>query len=77
MSEPKNGKKLDFEEPITPPGVVEIPPVEAVYLGDRFKFTFDAFDYIMRQPEASTVVVVLSEIKIEKDGSKTLIVVPE
>lgn len=77
MSGEKNGKKLFDDEPIDPPGVIEIPPIEAVYLGDRFRFTFDAAKFILAQPEASTVVVVLSEIKIEDDGTKTLVVVPE
>ena len=84
MSE-KNGKPIDFDE--TDPLTVahrEIARLRGVLagfrgvvnVGDRFRFTFDAAKFIMNEPESSTVVVELAEIKVEADGSKTLIVVP-
>lgn len=90
MSE-KNGKVIDFDGDSKEPSPnttgmltasienTPFPPrgVLSVEVGDRFRFTFDAAKFILSQPEASTVVVVLSEIKVEDDGSKTLIVVPE
>jgi len=49
----------------------------AVVVGDRFRFTFDAARFILNEPASSTVVVVLAEIVVEDDGAKRLVVVPE
>jgi len=48
-----------------------------VRVGDRFRFSMDAAKFILNEPHQSTVVVVLSEITVEPDGCKRLIVVPE
>lgn len=75
MSGENNGKVIDFDD-VKPSKHEPLSTDPVVKIGDRFKFTIDAFNWIMQQQDASTVVVVLSEIKIEDDGSKTLIVVP-
>ena len=72
----KNGKAIDFDAGTGAPSFV-VSAENTVKIGDRFRFTMDAFNYIMSDVNASTVVVVLSEIRIEDDGSKTLFVVPE
>lgn len=74
MSDDKNGKVIDFDE--SGPGEI-VTPRNTVRVGDRFRFTFDAAKFVLAEPHASTVVVVLSEITVEPDGCKRLIVVPE
>lgn len=54
-----------------------IAPKPGVYVGDTFKFTFDAAKFILRENDHSTVVVRAAEIRTEADGSKTIVCVPE
>lgn len=76
MSDDKNGKAIDFDAGIGEPGEV-LREGNIVRVGDRFRFTFDAAKFILAQDGAGTVVVVLSEIQVEADGCKNLVVVPE